>query len=46
MNTFGINRPVNSFGLGLVLSGAATAWREIVRFTLYIKQAVTFTVER
>lgn len=46
MNTFGMKRPVNSFGLGLLRGYVASAWREIVRFTLYIKQAVSFEVER
>jgi len=32
---------------GLIQGGyVASAWREIVRFTLYIKQAVSFGVER
>lgn len=46
MNTFGMRRPVNSFGLGLLRGYVATAWREIVRFTLYIKQLSAHIVER
>jgi len=42
-----MKRPVNSFGLGILIGGVVvSAWREIVRFTLYIKQAVSFGVER
>ena len=46
MNTFGINRPVNSFGLGILLGGVAAAWQEIIKYTLYIRRIVSFTVER
>lgn len=45
MNTFGMKRPVNSFGLGLLRGYVATAWREIVRFTVYIRRIASFGVE-
>jgi hypothetical protein len=42
-----MNRPTNSFGLGILIGGVVvSAWREIVRFTVYIRRIASFEVER
>ena len=44
MNTFGLNKKVNSFWLG---SGIITeAWKELVSFALNIKRNIQFYIER
>jgi hypothetical protein len=46
MNTFGLGKGVNRFWLGVPYALLIDAWKEIVRFTVYIKQSIGFDVER
>lgn len=44
MNTFGLKKKVHTFWLGRTIIG--DFWEEIVRFTLNIKKAIQFKLER
>ncbi len=46
MNTFGLKRPLNSFGLGKPGGLLSAAWLEIIRFTLFVRRLVGFDLER
>lgn len=46
MNSFGLGKGVTRFWLGIPYGGLAESWKEIIRFVAYIKQKVTFNVER
>lgn len=45
MNTFGITRPLNSFGLGWRTEMVVIRWKEVVYFSLSIFRRVDFNSE-